>query len=585
MPEGTKSDNNSYVNKWMRRLKEQRKPFDLVNEYARKVYGSETTYKLSKRAPSPHYNAYKVAVISTRAQLIEGEPRVTVRAANPRADALANFLQPGMSAIFTSRSFANVLQAVVSDVIMCGGGYLKFVDSAMHHLYWFDAWADSVLATAKSLWDGRAFLVRNLLDEEEFKDLYAKELESVGYKLGGKDEKRLPNAKDVEGRDSVGLSFDSIHPDAGVQLKESSTSTLVDAYGNAIRSSTTEDSRMDGIVEVYRLYVPSGDKWVYYEMFDQQVLSDEPIEVVGVVPEPGIIHFPADYLGGQFYQPTLFVDMIRSQDSYNWMDAKALQILSMLDFPAFRAAAADKTNLTKFNNTNGEMLFLNEPGAFAPIEQQQISGDHFTQKEFLQDNMERVSGVHDIIQGKEPDEASSGVALRRLEQNARNRFVSLMSSRDEFMRDVGRHVAARLVFEAQQSGEAPQEIASIDPASVWNDTVFEFHVVPPTERGEKMMQFTEALMAFTPLFPQDFTGAVKMAGVVTGYRDIADEMTGAYAEHLQKAVQAQEQVQGAPAGPAQASMDDQQAAADATGITPGDREQGVEERIAAREGM
>lgn len=555
---------------------EQRAPFDAIATRARAAYGSVLDVKLSVRAPTPHWNFFKSAIRMHRAKSIEGEPRVQAKGRNLVSSETAEFFQSKINPLFSSSSVTSILQSCANDATMFASGYAYVRDDAsLEPLYWFNVWIDNALATPKDITLGRSILIRRLVAIEDFKAEWGDRLKELGFDLtehdddkGGKEDS-LPRAGQIEGYEPIG-----IHVVDFAQLAEKRTGIVLDKNGSAYLPSELSNAGLNGVddslVEVFEHLVTDSDSpngWKQVFKYQDKILSEEPLADWKTAP---LIHgWFADYQGGQCYQSSLYVDIARTQAAYNYIDAKAMQSVSMFDHPVIVAMVGDEKGVENHYNTPGETMFENVKGSIRFLDSTPLPSHYFGLKIDYRRDLEQVASTPDVLQANEPKQAKSGVALQVLERNALTAFQLLIQSRDEWLRDIGRSMAHcvfqkevdaaekqhAVAMEGFNENPAMEELPPSEPEmipalqgvtheAIHKDLVLSFRVVPPTTIEDRIIQILESMRVIAESFPtyaeQDPVLILRMAGKVTENESLAEAMEEVIVARFQEQQEQQE---------------------------------------------
>jgi len=541
MPYQQQTELEEKYQKLLQRAQEQQRLFAVVAEQARELYGGHPEIALSARAPSSHNNLFKKAVKIIRGKAIQGEPSCRVVPRGEISEDAATVASEKISSIFSSQSVYPQIAQISTDTLLCSGGYAMIhEDRHVEYLNWFDVFPDNALGCSADLSKGRYLFIRRLVDAAEFWDTYEKRLKELGYK----DEESLPRATKVMGRRIVGVN--STHTLSGV-FEKKTVSYITNVFGNPTYweySSTQPD--LDGLVAEWECFVRDSvddetglPRWSRVLMFEDYFLED-PEDLPSVMPGPNVAYFPFDFLNGQVYQPSLYVDVIRNQASYNWINSKTAQILANLDNPARKFHKDDTQAVKKWWNNPGEDLALDQPTLFEMIDQPVPPPIYEEIKASIKEDASENTGVTPATQGISPSEDSSGIAIEKLQRSAEVFFESFLTSRDEFFTDVCRWI---LYFEVLEN---PQEYNGITPQAVMKDAVFSFKLVPKLGREEKMAQTLSGITAATnmlvgTILETDPIARIDLAGTLTGNTKEADELINKVKEYMKAAQDASKQ--------------------------------------------
>jgi hypothetical protein len=555
------------------RLLQQKKPYERVAENARQTYGSDLTpFELIASVPVPHRNFYKEQVQTHRGKLVEGEPQTQMKGRNLVSGEAVQFFERKINPIFTSESVVMTMQSGAQDTGMYMHGYFHIMeDGTVEWLNWFDVYVNNALANPKNLFAGKSILVRRVRDVEDFKAEWKSVLSKLEYEVGEED--TLPRAKNLPGRSPVGVEFaDRFNP------SEKRTSIILDSGGRPFRSSALTgaflDGSMDALVEEWWHFRIEEDGWKLYKKFEGYILNGENRNGETLdewMPNPSIVDWSSDYLGGTYYQSMPYGDMIHSQAAYNFTGLKIMQNIALIDRPVLVAPESMKTTLYKYNNKPGEILFETVPNGLRQLPPPTFPPEYLAAMDRWGNDSLQNGAVQDVVRGEELEEAKSGIAIAELKEAANTRFKSQIQSRDEALRDVGRWLAvyvfdrevkrakeefdaqfdvldnlARIDFQSQASPEdfMPEELRGLTHDDILNDLMFSFKIVPPTNLEDKILLVVSAVERLSNAMPQLAESSpetiLQLAGHITENTDLAEEMISIIQPGKEQAAEAEE---------------------------------------------
>lgn len=527
---------------WLDRAQEQIKPFNDVGTMARKHYGGEPEIYLSAIAPISHRNFFKEAVQTIRGKTIEGTPQVQCKANNDNEAGTAQNLQKELDRVYTHSSMTGIMQSMAMDVGIFFRGFTYIhKNGIVEQLYAPDVMIDNSLAKPYDIYQGRFIIIRRLVDANKFWTKWEKELKNLDYK----DADGLPRATNVPCREIVGANTTI---QLGTRQREENTSTVMsNLYGgpNYNMAHYATDGKLDALVEEYEVFIKNEtlgedgeDKvgWEQFYVFEDHLLADGE-DVDPEWPGPPVTSWVGDYLGGQVYQPSLYVDVIRSQASYNYISSSAARILSYLENPVTIHADEDRNKNKGFLNLPGQNYYESVAGSVRPFPQPVPPKEYYTEKEYIRRDVEANTGINDAMKGNEPVNVTSGVAIDELNRNANTRLQSAIQSRNEWMRDTGRWILIR------GKDRLGIEIAT---EQIWNDFIYSFRIIPPTTHTERIEQTLVAVVSGAKLLEgtileTDVEARIDVAGVITGNKEEAEELKAALKPRMEQAQQSQAQ--------------------------------------------
>ena len=575
----------SRLNDLLNRAVETKKPFIEVAEVSRRVYADCPLNQLSPFAPRTHWNNYRQTVQTYRSKLGEGDPQIMLlRTNNEFPVKAAEEFQANLQSLAVRENSSNIIQSATNDVVQYGHGYVYVHPGPeWEWLSWFDVFVDGAVTEAKMLSSARYIIIRRYYDAAQYiARRGAKKLRALGYKIEDPYNHDLPMTSQMFGREAVGIDYN-------VSLKnnmaESRTGAIKGSYGNPFELggsgnySTSADR--DGLICEHEFLLQDADSpsgWSRYYVFEGKIVESD------YLPEhhnqPPIAHWAGDFLSGQFEQPSLLLRVLPNQVAKTFVADKFLQHVAWLDNPTMVDAEENRNSGNDYTGAPGELLYEISPGTKRFLEPPDIPNQYFEINEVLKEESQDNTGNYNVVQGKEPGEAKSGVAIERLQQNAEMHFQLLLSARDEFFKDLARlsvvEMFANVLEDAEQRatmslGEPqlerikevvadeespefqeakeiqdnflPEGFQGITFEAVRDDMVFNFKIVPPMTRDDKIAMLLRAVTAVQPLSMGMPDLAVQLAATITETPDIGEELIAIIQPYMQRMQQQQAQEQ------------------------------------------
>ena len=587
------------------RAYEAKDPYLTVGEVSRRIYADCPLNQLSSRAPRTHWNNYRSTVQTYRAKLTDGDPKVSLsRAQGDIPIEIAEKFSAGLQSILSAQSGRNIFQACGNDVVQYGHGFIYVHPGPeVEWLNWFDVYVDNALTEAKMLSTARYIIINRYYDAAFYISRRgAEKLRSLGYDVTDPQNHNLPMAGRIRGREAVGLSYEV--SEGGMSEIHTGVSKRISGYNSpftsASRGTHNTAGDMDGLICEQEYLVQDEDSpsgWSRYYVFDGKIVESDYVEEF--LGEPPIAHWAGDFMSGQFEQPALLLRVLPNQVAKTFMADKILQSIAWFDYPTLVKSEENRNKLGEtYTGQPGEVFFESVTGSTRFLELPPIPVQYFEINQVLKEEAQDNTGTYNVVQGKEPDEAKSGVAIERLQANAEVFFQLLLNARAEFFQDLGRfctlYMYDNVVQGSQQRatlalGEPMVEQLSATPdgkgqldqffppgyqalsyEAIRDDMAFSFKVVPPTTREEKIDQLLRAVVAVQPISMNDPILAVQLAATITENMDIGKELLTVLTTRLQEmqaqaqqqfASQQQDQMQQADAGQARTMELEQQKAA------------------------
>ena len=539
------------------RAVQQRSRFTTVASMARGIYGGDPSIAMSTFAPNGERNFWHSQTRVGRNKLCEGDVQGVVTSKSGKFAALAEFMQQHLSSIISSKSFAPKFLMAGHDNYMHSGAYLYVHSSSDYeNLSWFQVYPDAAKATSAGLETGRYCFIYRLVDRNEMWQKWQNELSVAGFASA----ESLPSASapDDGALQPVGTYFNYM-------LQERETKTSPKSVPGVGLAGSTPDYD-DGMVLEWECLLHDGKSpsgWsLYYMLGGPDVLLGEGEDVPEILGGLPIAYWPGDFLSGQFYQPSAFIYVYRSQAAYNWIRMKQNMILAQFEFPGTKSTEENKRAVAKWRNKPGENLVLKDFNGFGTIELPQPPPGYDAVMEGIRNDVEEESGINPAIQGIEPKEATSGIAIAEQYSHASIQLEDRFVSRDEFLRDFFRLIITYLYMEVienamlqyreilEEFAEDPvansqwQSLVDTPADKAWieflpepfkdvelkeftSDMVLNFHVMPKLPRERKMAIMLQSIPVATSLAGGDPVLAVRLAGVITGYVAEAKELEDA----------------------------------------------------------
>lgn len=573
-----------------------KEPYVTIGEEARRVYaGDNRSRGRGKGEPTADWNYTYSTVQGNVARLIQGDPRPQITAKDSEMIDTAEWFNDKLSGKLYTSSIAPLLRQAVQDASLYGLGFVFINDEVdLESVNFFDVYLDNALSNPNDIFKkGRYAFVRVLEDKNDFKERYKVELKhaDISEEMDGGSGK-------LHGRETVGSTVAPLG-----NMMENYTAVVPDAIGD-VESDQQTNLAQDGLVEYWLCWVTDEDSesgWTLHVLFEDEIIKS--VHEPSYRKHPLLFNFSSDSLSGQVYQPSDFVYTSKYERQVNWLTQKIYRAINSVSHPPLIVSKSSKPEMLGAGGVIQDMSqFADVPGQIVQVNNS-ADDPRWMQREPLPFQWgQQVDAMKEsafqtispqVLQGAADTGVTSGKALRELRTQADVRMQLKVTNRDETLRDITEAMCTeifaqeleiatlRAQTEIQNAKEKlivatgakipegmdipfesiapmvraenedqliatlmPPELQGVSFEDIRNGLVFSWLITPPVEREDKIDQILLTVQNILPVAMGDPILAIKMAGITTGYKDVAEELIAAIEEHIQS-LQVEEPIQGA----------------------------------------
>lgn len=240
------------------------------------------------------------------------------------------------------------------------------------------------------------------------------------------------------------------------------------------------------------------------------VVGEQIVQVVNGYP---YVHgeFPFSKLdmipSGKFYADSVITDIIPIQREYNRTRSQIIEAKNLMGKPKLLAAKGS-INPNQVTSEPGQVI-LYTPGFPEPKEMAHAPlPSHVLQEvQQLQEDLDDISGQHDISRGKNPSQVTAATALSFLQEQDDTKLSDAITSIEESLEKVGRHILSHVsqFWTTQRTVQIVGADGSFD-AQVYKGDSLGGNLNVRVEAGSALPQSKAAKQAFVmdliKLFPQ-----------------------------------------------------------------------------------
>lgn len=264
---------------------------------------------------------------------------------------------------------------------------------------------------------------------------------------------------------------------------------------------------------------------------------------------------------GKFYADSVIVDLVGLQREYNRTRSQIIEAKNTMSKPKL-VAAKGSVNANQITSEPGQVVFY-QPGFPEPRPMQMTPLPNYVLEEVrqLQEDMDDISGQHDISRGKNPSQVTAATALSFLQEQDDTKLSDTTSSLEEGVEKLGRHILSHVsqFWTTERTVQIVGRDGSFDAQRFKGSAIGGHHDVR-VEAGSALPQSKAAKQAFLmDLMKLGIIPAEKglemleLGGIEKVYEDYLVDVRQAQREN-QKISQGQPLFQVPPVDPMQALM-------------------------------
>jgi hypothetical protein len=148
---------------------------------------------------------------------------------------------------------------------------------------------------------------------------------------------------------------------------------------------------------------------------------------------------------GRFYTTSIIEDMIPLQREYNRTRSQIIEAKNLMSKPKFLAPRGS-IDAKQVTSEPGQVIYY-QPGFNAPVQMQLASLPSYVMEEVnqLQQDMDDMSGQHEISRGQNPSQVTAATALSFLKEQDDTRLSGTIESLESALEKLGKHVLSNVV--------------------------------------------------------------------------------------------------------------------------------------------
>jgi hypothetical protein len=210
---------------------------------------------------------------------------------------------------------------------------------------------------------------------------------------------------------------------------------------------------------------------------------------------------------GKFYGESVITDIIPLQREYNRTRSQIIEAKNLMGKPKYLAQKGSM-NPNQITSEPGQVIFYT-PGFNEPKEMQHAPlPNHVLQEvQQLQEDIDDISGQHDISRGKNPSQVTAATALSFLQEQDDTKLSDAITSLEECVEKLGKHILAHVsqYWTTERTVQIMGADGSFD-AQVYKGASLGGNLDVRVEAGSALPQSKAAKQAFVmdliKLFPQ-----------------------------------------------------------------------------------
>ncbi len=329
----------------------------------------------------------------------------------------------------------------------------------------------------------------------------------------------------------------------GVKVKapnvKSTNDILEDSFLNMVGAQNTQ--RSDNVL-MLEFWIKPGNKL----MPNGGMVTIVGEQIVQLTDQYPYLHadFPftkLDFIeSGKFYADSVITDIIPIQREYNRTRSQIIEAKNLMGKPKL-VAQKGSINPNQITSEPGQVI-LYTPGFEAPrpLPAAPLPAHVMQEVQQLQDDMDDISGQHDISRGKNPAQVTAATALSFLQEQDDTKLSDAITSIEEGVEKLGRHILSHVsqYWTTERTVQVVGADGSFD-AQVYKGAALGGNLDVRVEAGSALPQSKAAKQAFVmdliKLFPQYADKGLELleiGGIERIYEDYLTDKRQAQRENI-----------------------------------------------------
>lgn len=243
---------------------------------------------------------------------------------------------------------------------------------------------------------------------------------------------------------------------------------------------------------------------------------------------------------GKFYADSVITDMIPIQREYNRTRSQIIEAKNLMSKPKL-IAPKGSINPNQITSEPGQVI-LYTPGFDKPTPMPLPSLPSHVMQEIqqLQQDMDDVSGQHEISRGQNPSQVTAATALSYLQEQDDTKLSDTISSLEEGVEKLGRHILSHVsqFWTTERTVQIVGADGSFD-AQVYKGSAIGGNLAVRVEAGSALPQSKAAKQAFVMdlikmqiIEPQKALEMLELGGIERVYEDYLVDVKHAQRENI-----------------------------------------------------